>query len=78
MPIFEFRCRNCDKPFEKLVRGSSTEVLCPACGSNAVDKLVSAPMAPGRSKALIAAARSQAKKEGHFSNYSAAERARIK
>lgn len=32
MPIFEFVCRNCDHPFEKLVSGS-TPPECPACHS---------------------------------------------
>ena len=42
MPIYEYRCRNCDRAFEVLVRGGKT-VACPRCGSSLVDKLISAP-----------------------------------
>lgn len=78
MPLHDFRCTQCSHTFERLIRSSTTEVLCPSCGSAQVDKLLSAPQAPGKTKGIIAAARRQAKAEGHFSNYSAADRARIK
>jgi putative FmdB family regulatory protein len=42
MPIYEYRCRECDTTFELLVR-SGTTVTCPACGSLAAEKLISAP-----------------------------------
>jgi len=42
MPIYEYRCRNCDATFEKLVRSGDT-VTCPHCGSSSLDKLLSAP-----------------------------------
>lgn len=32
MPIFEYNCQDCGTDFEKLVRGSSTSVVCPNCG----------------------------------------------
>jgi putative FmdB family regulatory protein len=43
MPIFEFVCSQCGKPFEELVRFSSaaSEVTCPACGSLEVKKQIS-------------------------------------
>ena len=42
MPIFEFVCSECDQPFEDLVFGNSLEgVLCPACGSEQVQKKMS-------------------------------------
>ncbi len=43
MPIFEFRCTTCDKSFEELVRSSSLveEVVCPACGSHEVRRMIS-------------------------------------
>ena len=47
MPIYEYRCPNCDTTFEVLVR-SGEGVACPQCGSSAVDKLVSAPFVSGR------------------------------
>ena len=77
MPLHDFHCRKCDKTFERLVR-SDTQIVCPACGSDQVDKLLSAPQPPGRSKAIIAAGRAAAAREGHFSIYSAAERAKVK
>ena len=76
MPIYDYRCKSCDHRFELLVGGSSV-LQCPHCGSADLDKCVTAPAAPGRSKALIASARSQARREGHFSNYSAAEKRRL-
>ena len=41
-----------------------------------MEKLVSSPAAPPRSGELIASARTQANREGHFSNYSPSERPR--
>jgi len=34
MPIYEYRCQDCETKFEKLVRRSSdaAELECPACG----------------------------------------------
>jgi putative FmdB family regulatory protein len=42
MPIYEFRCQNCGKIFEYLVRDSSRTTCCPDCGSDGVEKLISA------------------------------------
>ncbi|MBW3623128.1 MAG: zinc ribbon domain-containing protein [Armatimonadetes bacterium] len=42
MPIFEYRCKNCDHPFEILVRSSAqADVACPACRSEEVTRLLS-------------------------------------
>ena len=41
MPIYEYRCEDCEKPFEKLVRAFREEVSCPACGSGEVERLLS-------------------------------------
>ncbi len=43
MPIFEFVCAECGKPFEELVRSASAvdQVICPSCGSQQVKKKVS-------------------------------------
>ena len=43
MPIFEFMCDECSKPFEELVRSSTgvDEVICPTCGSRKVKKKIS-------------------------------------
>lgn len=42
MPVYEFVCRECQKPFE-IVRPiqeapHADEVKCPACGSSRVDR----------------------------------------
>ncbi len=44
MPIYEFKCDDCKKGFEKLVRSSAavSEVVCPVCGSQHVTKKMSA------------------------------------
>jgi putative FmdB family regulatory protein len=42
MPIYEFVCNDCGKPFESLVLGFTTEnVKCPECNSGMVKKKVS-------------------------------------
>lgn len=76
MPLYDYQCRNCQLHFETLVRAGAAPV-CPRCGSALLDKQVSAPAPPGRSKAIIASARKQAAREGHLSNYTAAERNKL-
>lgn len=44
MPLYEYRCAECDEKFEKLVRSSLSEAIeihCPKCGSKSVSRLVS-------------------------------------
>lgn len=44
MPIFEFRCLQCGKLFEKLfILGSmeQVEIACPACGSDSFERVIS-------------------------------------
>jgi putative FmdB family regulatory protein len=41
MPIYEYVCRGCERPFEKLVRRFGEDVACPHCASGAVDKQLS-------------------------------------
>jgi len=72
MPLFDFKCPSCNRVVELLVR-SPDGVVCTECGGEMV-KLVSTPASPPRSGAVVARARAQAGREGHFSNYSAAER----
>ena len=76
MPLYDFRCTGCGQRFELLVRGNAAPV-CPHCGGTALDKQISAPSPPGRSKAIIASNRRAAAREGHFSNFSAAEKAKL-
>lgn len=76
MPLYDYQCRNCRLQFETLVR-TGTAPVCPRCGSAGLDKQVCAPAPPGRSKAIITSARRQAAREGHMSNYTAAERNKL-
>ncbi len=43
MPIYEYKCRQCNHEFEKLVRSfsGSPDIFCQNCGSAKVVKLVS-------------------------------------
>ena len=43
MPIYEFECADCGKPFEALVFTSSkiSEVTCPTCKSRNINKKIS-------------------------------------
>ncbi len=47
MPMYDYRCKNCDEVFEELVFSSDTsdeEIECPKCGQNKSERLLSAPM----------------------------------
>lgn len=41
MPMYDFRCTNCNKSFEELVRRDCNEVPCPRCGSLKTQRLLS-------------------------------------
>jgi len=45
MPIYEYRCAECDQTFERLVRGDA-RVACPACESGKVTRIISLPARP--------------------------------
>lgn len=77
MPIYEYRCKDCDQTFELLVR-SSTVPACKHCGSENLEKLLSLTAPQGTSAGIINSARSRAAKEGHFSNYKSSEKPKIK
>lgn len=77
MPLYDFYCAKCDETFELLVKiTSTTPPACPECGGS-MEKQLSLTSAPGKSAGILKKARAQAAKEGHFSNYSAAEKKRI-
>lgn len=73
MPIYDYRCSQCGLAFELLVRASSVPA-CPGCGGAQLEKQLSLTAPQGQSAALLAKARSQAAREGHFSHYPASER----
>jgi len=52
MPIYEYRCEECEERFEKLVRSSAQpcEPVCPKCGSKQVHKALSVFGVRGGSK----------------------------
>ncbi|WP_146503076.1 FmdB family zinc ribbon protein [Rubinisphaera italica] len=44
MPLFEYRCSDCQSQFELLIR-SSQQPECPTCGKSNLEKLLSATAA---------------------------------
>ncbi|OPY55968.1 MAG: Zinc ribbon domain protein [Pelotomaculum sp. PtaU1.Bin035] len=47
MPIFEYKCGECEKIFEVIqLAGQNKEAACPDCGSYDLKKLISAPFLP--------------------------------
>jgi putative FmdB family regulatory protein len=72
MPLYSYRCTSCDHAFETLVRASDIPA-CPSCGSERLERLMSLPQREGKTRQVVGAARAQAAREGHFSNYSRAE-----
>lgn len=43
MPVYEFRCKSCERAFEQLIRSTSAkeEIICPFCQGNDVEKTLS-------------------------------------
>jgi putative FmdB family regulatory protein len=76
MPLYDYQCQACGHYFETLVRVNSIPA-CPLCNSVSLEKQMSAPVAPGKSKAIIAANRAKAAREGHLSNYAKAEQRKL-
>jgi putative FmdB family regulatory protein len=63
MPLFEFRCQNCGREFEALVRGGE-RTSCPGCDGTDLERLISlfAASSEGtRDAALQSARRTNAK-----------------
>ena len=76
MPIYEYRCSACAADFELLVR-SSTVPACPQCGSTVLERAVSRIAPAGKIEAIRASNRRAAAAQGHFSNFSPAERSKL-
>ena len=53
MPIYEYRCEECDQAFEKLARTFREEVACPECGSALVERLLSTFAMSGTARASV-------------------------
>lgn len=77
MPLYDYRCTQCQQVSELLVSSHATPA-CPLCGCERMERLISAPQAPGQSAGIIASARRQAAREGHFSHYAKSERPKLK
>jgi putative FmdB family regulatory protein len=76
MPLYDYRCKACQAEFELLVRASTVPV-CPSCGSVDLDRAISRIAPAGKIEAIRASNRRAAAREGHFSNYNQAERAKL-
>jgi putative FmdB family regulatory protein len=76
MPLYDYRCKTCHAEFELLVR-SSTVPTCPQCASTELERAVSRIAPAGKIEAIRASNRRAAARQGHFSNFSAAERAKL-
>jgi len=51
MPLFEYHCDSCDKQVEILVRNRE-QPHCPDCGTDRLQKLLSAPARPASGDSL--------------------------
>jgi putative FmdB family regulatory protein len=51
MPIYEYRCQECDERFEafRSISASDDEVACPRCGARKPKRLFSSFSSPGSS-----------------------------
>ena len=48
MPIYEYMCNHCKRPFEELVLSASTVVTCPRCNGKKIKRLMSVVNARSR------------------------------
>jgi len=46
MPLYEYRCKDCDRQSELLVKSLDAKPECPECGSVQLEKLLSVIGAP--------------------------------
>lgn len=46
MPIYEFRCQDCNERFERLVPAGTEGVACPTCGAERTVRVYSAQATP--------------------------------
>jgi putative FmdB family regulatory protein len=69
MPLYSYHCANCDKDAELLV-SSGRPPVCPSCGNQKMERLIARVAPAGKSGAIKQAARAQAAREGHLSNFS--------
>jgi putative FmdB family regulatory protein len=41
VPIYEYMCNDCERPFEELVLSATTSVACPSCEGTHIERLMS-------------------------------------
>ena len=76
MPLHDYQCNACQAGFELLVRAGSVP-SCPNCRSTDLQRLVSRIAPAGKIEAIRRSNRRAAAAQGHFDNYSPAERAKL-
>ena len=76
MPLYDYHCPACQAEFELLVR-TSTVPTCPQCGATELERAVSRIAPAGKIEAIRRSNRRAAAAEGHLSNFSPAERAKL-
>lgn len=76
MPLYDYRCKACDSTFERLVRAGSLPT-CPHCGSVDLERAVPRIAPAGKIEAIRMSNRRAADAQGHFSNLSPSERAKL-
>lgn len=61
MPLYEYDCLSCAQRFEVLVRGPQTAIVCPACGRDQIERVISsfAVSSPESRRANVDSARQQ-------------------
>lgn len=74
MPLYAYKCQNCDTTFELLI-DSSEAPACPACGGGALLRQLSRISREIKYPAIARSWRQAAASSGDISNFSAAERA---
>jgi putative FmdB family regulatory protein len=67
MPLYRYHCAVCGKDAELLIAGRR-KPLCPACGSEQMERLLARVAPQGKSGAIKKAARAAAARAGHLSN----------
>lgn len=68
MPLYDVQCESCGAITEVLARVNDP-VVCPACHSSQAHRLIGLTAPPGKSRAIMAAGREAARREGHLSNF---------
>jgi putative FmdB family regulatory protein len=78
MPIFEYRCGDCDHEFELLVLKTLGAPRCPECGSGKVEKLLSLPAVSSEQTKKRASRAQRARNASTRRDHAEAEAARIR